>query len=52
DQGTKLVVSADAPPDQLYRGHDHEFEFQRTISRLLEMQSPAYLEKNIDKSNS
>lgn len=50
DQGTKLVVSAEAPPDQLYRGHDHEFEFQRTVSRLLEMQSPAYLEKNIDKS--
>ncbi len=40
---TKLVVTADAPPDQLYRGHDHEFEFERTISRLLEMQSAAYL---------
>lgn len=46
DQGTKLVVSADAAPDHLYRGHDHEFEFQRTVSRLLEMQSPAYIDKN------
>lgn len=45
DSGTKLVVSADAPPDQIYRGHDHEFEFQRTVSRLLEMQSPTYLQK-------
>ncbi|MFN3828089.1 MAG: cell division protein ZapE [Micavibrio sp.] len=46
DQGTKLVVSADATPDHLYRGHDHEFEFQRTVSRLLEMQSSAYIDKN------
>ncbi|QQG37008.1 MAG: AFG1 family ATPase [Micavibrio aeruginosavorus] len=45
DSGTKLVVSAEAPPDQIYRGHDHEFEFQRTVSRLLEMQSPDYLQK-------
>jgi cell division protein ZapE len=43
DRGTKLVITADVPPDQLYRGHDHEFEFQRTVSRLVEMQSPAYL---------
>ncbi len=40
---TNLVITADAPPDKLYMGHDHEFEFQRTISRLLEMQSPKYL---------
>lgn len=45
DQGTKLIVSADALPAQLYRGHDHEFEFQRTVSRLIEMQSPDYLAK-------
>lgn len=42
---TKLIVTADAPPDKLYRGHDHEFEFQRTVSRLLEMQSESYLSK-------
>lgn len=42
---TKLIVTADAPADRLYRGHDHEFEFQRTVSRLMEMQSEAYLRK-------
>ena len=42
---TKLVMSADGPPDKLYRGHDHGFEFQRTISRLQEMQSGEYLSK-------
>ncbi len=50
DQGTKLIVSADALPAQLYRGHDHEFEFQRTVSRLIEMQSPDYLSNNKVKS--
>ena len=51
DRGTKLIVSADALPSQLYRGHDHEFEFQRTVSRLIEMQSPDYLMKSIIKSD-
>ena len=37
EAGTRLVVSADAEPDKLYRGHDHEFEFARTISRQMEM---------------
>lgn len=40
---TKLIVTADAPPDKLYRGDDHGFEFQRTVSRLQEMQAAAYL---------
>lgn len=35
---TKLVVTADAPPERLYYGHDHSYEFERTISRLREMQ--------------
>lgn len=39
EAGTKLVVTADAPADELYLGHDHEFEFQRTVSRLIEMQN-------------
>ncbi len=46
DNGIKLIVSADAAPDHLYRGSDHAFEFQRTVSRLIEMQSPDYLSKN------
>ncbi len=43
---TRLIVTADALPEHLYRGHDHGFEFQRTVSRLQEMQSAAYLQKN------
>jgi cell division protein ZapE len=39
----RLIVTADALPDKLYRGDDHGFEFQRTVSRLQEMQSAAYL---------
>ncbi|MDB5491981.1 MAG: AFG1-like ATPase family protein [Micavibrio sp.] len=45
DSGTRLVITADAPPEKLYYGTDHEFEFQRTVSRLLEMQSHDWLEK-------
>lgn len=45
DAGTRLVVTADAPPEKLYFGHDHAFEFARTVSRLLEMQSRDWLEK-------
>ncbi|MDX1711512.1 MAG: cell division protein ZapE, partial [Rhodovibrionaceae bacterium] len=39
----KLIVAADAPPDQLYPKGDGAFEFQRTVSRLMEMQSKDYL---------
>lgn len=39
ENGTRLIVTADAPPEKLYFGHDHAFEFERTVSRLLEMQS-------------
>ncbi len=39
----KLVISADSPPDKIYQGADHGFEFQRTVSRLQEMQSAQYL---------
>ena len=45
DTGTRLVVTADAPPEKLYFGSDHGFEFTRTVSRLLEMQSRDWLEK-------
>ena len=45
DSGTRLIVTADAPPEKLYFGHDHAFEFERTVSRLLEMQSHDWLEK-------
>ncbi len=39
----KLLAAADATPEQLYTVGDGTFEFQRTISRLIEMQSKSYL---------
>jgi cell division protein ZapE len=39
-----LVASAEVPPDRLYPVGDGDFEFQRTVSRLMEMQSAAYIE--------
>jgi len=38
-----LVCSAAAVPQEIYTGGDGEFEFQRTVSRLVEMQSEAYI---------
>jgi cell division protein ZapE len=43
DRGVKLVLSAAAAPEALYRGDRLHFEFDRTRSRLHEMQSHAYL---------
>lgn len=43
DQGVKLIVSAAAAPETLYRGERLRETFQRTVSRLTEMQSEAYL---------
>ena len=39
----KLFVTAAAEPDQLYVAGDGAFEFERTASRLIEMQSADYL---------
>ncbi|MGI4878335.1 MAG: cell division protein ZapE [Janthinobacterium lividum] len=39
----KLLVAADAAPRDLYPAGDGAFEFERTVSRLMEMQSAAYL---------
>ncbi len=39
----KLLASADAEPTQLYPSGDGAFEFERTVSRLMEMQSDDYL---------
>ena len=45
DRNVKLVLSAAVPLQQLYAGGRLEFEFERTKSRLLEMQSHDYLAK-------
>ncbi|KAA0014247.1 AFG1 family ATPase [Billgrantia pellis] len=43
DRGVKLLMSAEVPAERLYADGRLEFEFQRTLSRLQEMQSQAYL---------
>jgi cell division protein ZapE len=43
DHGVKLVLSAALPLDELYRGTQLAFAFERTKSRLLEMQTHEYL---------
>jgi cell division protein ZapE len=43
DRNVKLVLSAAAPADALYRGERLAFEFERTRSRLAEMQAHDYL---------
>ncbi len=43
EKKVKLICSAEASPDKLYVEGDGAFEFQRVVSRLMEMQSPEYL---------
>jgi len=43
DRCVKLVVSAAEPIESLYAGRQLKFEFDRTMSRLQEMQSREYL---------
>ena len=45
DRGVKLILSAATSPLALYQGEKLKFEFQRTVSRLQEMQSHEYLER-------
>ncbi len=45
DRGVKLLLSAEVPVDDLYQGHRLAFEFERTRSRLTEMQTHDYLSK-------
>ena len=45
DRGVNLILAAAAPPEALYQGERLRQPFQRTASRLREMQSEAYLGK-------
>ncbi|HEY1722733.1 MAG TPA: cell division protein ZapE [Magnetospirillaceae bacterium] len=43
EHNVHFICSAAAPPDGLYPTGDGAFEFKRTVSRLMEMQSAVYL---------
>jgi cell division protein ZapE len=43
DRRVKLILAAAAPVDTLYAGQRLDFEFERTVSRLIEMQATDYL---------
>jgi cell division protein ZapE len=44
DARRRMVFTAEAAPEKLYTGDKYNFEFDRTISRLREMQSSSYTE--------
>jgi cell division protein ZapE len=45
DHNVKLIISAAAQVETIYRGERLRFEFERTRSRLLEMRSHEYLSR-------
>ncbi len=46
DHKVKLIMSAACEPDELYTSGSMSNEFQRTVSRILEMQSKEYIESD------
>ena len=44
EKKVNLVAAADAQPDGLHADGTHAFEFQRTVSRLMEMQTSEYID--------
>ncbi len=47
DAGVRLVASSAKPPEGIYHSGDHRIEFERTVSRLREMQSASWWGKKI-----
>ncbi|WP_318385672.1 cell division protein ZapE [Enterobacter sp.] len=45
ERHVKLVISAQTPLHEIYKGERLKFEFQRCLSRLQEMQSEEYLKR-------
>ena len=50
DNRTGLIASAEAEPDKLYVSGDGAALFERTVSRLMEMRTEAYLEARAMRS--
>ena len=44
DARRRVLFTAEASPEKIYHDDKYKFEFERTISRLREMQSSSYLE--------
>jgi cell division protein ZapE len=44
DERIKLIASAETQPERLFTEGEHGAEFQRSVSRLHEMQSAQYLQ--------
>jgi len=42
-----LICTAETPPEGIYSEGDGSFEFKRTVSRLMEMQSEKYLTEKL-----
>ena len=49
EHNVKFLCSAAVPAQSLYAAGDIRFEFERTISRLMEMQSEDYLTRGHGK---
>ncbi len=50
EHGVKFLCSAAVPPQALYTTGESSFEFERTVSRLMEMQSESYLARGHGKT--
>ncbi len=51
DQRVCLIASAEAEPQDLYPAGDGAAQFERTVSRLMEMRSEAYLSRRAPNSS-